>query len=328
VVRVGGLLNGLGEIIERMRARNKRATIPHLPPLPPGSTLAVNGRRTIDPFSYKAIPIPDSHPKRLMIRTFKRVVNGTLGHLGLRLIRVDPDHATTADTGFRQILRRLGVSVVFDVGAHAGEYATHLRDIGYQGRIISFEPQAGAFAALSKRAMFDPYWEPLHMALGDRQGERVLNISRNSWSSSFLPIHPQILDVEEALEKVGTERVHVQVLDKIYRDLIDPSENKIFLKIDAQGYEPIVLAGAREFLSSCVAVQLEMALLPSYQDQTLLPEMIVLMRKSGFELIHLERGFWDYRTGYLVETDGIFVRAEVVEEDFPRNAATDSLSRN
>ena len=52
------------------------------------------------------------------------------------------------------------------------------------------------------------------------------------------------------------------------------------------------------------------------------------MRKSGFELIHLERGFWDYRTGYLVETDGIFVRAEVVEEDFPRNAATDSLSRN
>jgi hypothetical protein len=115
------------------------------------------------------------------------------------------------------------------------------------------------------------------------------------------------------------------VLDRIYQNLVDPSEHKIFLKVDAQGYEPTVLAGAREFLSCCVAVQLEMALLPSYKNQTLLPEMMGLMRRSGFELVHLERGFWDDRTGYLVEADGIFVRAEIVERDFPRNAAADSI---
>jgi FkbM family methyltransferase len=252
------------------------------------------------------------------------VINAALGYFGLRLIRISRLHGNVTDTGLRQILGRLGVSVVFDVGAHVGEYATRLREIGYHGRIISFEPQAEAFAALAKQAMYDPYCEALHFALGDRAGEQVLNISLNSWSSSFLPIQPIILEVEPAIASVGTEKVRVESLDDIYRKLILSPEDKIFLKIDAQGYEPTVLAGAREFLSCCVGVQLEMALLPSYQNQMLLCETIGLMRSSGFELVHLERGFWDARTGYLVEADGVFVRAEIVEQDFPRTVVADS----
>jgi FkbM family methyltransferase len=255
-------------------------------------------------------------------------VNGTLGCFGLRLIRTSPDHATAADLGLRRILDHLGISMVFDVGAHTGGYATRLRDIGYRGRIVSFEPQAEAFEALSARATSDPYWEVQRLALGDREGEQLLTISRNSVSSSFLPISANILTVEPAIAGIATEEVRVHVLDRIYRNLTDPSEDKIFLKIDAQGYEPIVLAGAREFLSCCVAVQLELALLPSYQNQTLLPEMIGLMRKRGFELVHLERGFWDERTGYLLEADGIFVRAEMLERDFPRSIIADSVPSN
>jgi hypothetical protein len=65
-----------------------------------------------------------------------------------------------------------------------------------------------------------------------------------------------------------------------------------------------------------------------YQRQTLLPEVIGLMRKSGFELVHLDRGFWDDRTGYLLEVDGIFVRAEILERDFPRSVVADTVSWN
>jgi FkbM family methyltransferase len=253
-----------------------------------------------------------------MVPILKKLINGTLRYLGLRLVRISPPQASVSEPGLHAILRQLGVSVVFDVGAHVGEFGNHLRSIGYQGRIISFEPQAAAFAALYKKAMLDPYWEASHLALSDRAGEQVLNISRNSWSSSFLPVLPNVLDVEPGIGNVGTERVKVEALDSFFKKLINP-EDKIFLKIDAQGYEPTVLAGAREFLSCCVGVQLEMALLPSYQNQTLLPEMIAVMRKNGFELVHLERGFWDDRTGYLMEADGIFVRAEILKRDVPRN---------
>jgi hypothetical protein len=60
-----------------------------------------------------------------------------------------------------------------------------------------------------------------------------------------------------------------------------------------------------------------MALLPSYQGQVLLPELINVMCRSGFAPVHFERGFWDSRTGFLLEADCIFVRAEILERDFP-----------
>jgi FkbM family methyltransferase len=242
----------------------------------------------------------------------KNIINGVLGFAGVRLVRNNPapfvpSPFSADDAGLRQMLTHLGISLVFDVGAHVGQYATRLRNIGYRGRIVSFEPQAGAFAVLSGKAMLDPSWEALHLALGDRDGEQDLNISQNSWSSSFLPVSTDILKVEASIAQIGVERVHVKTLDQVGDRLI-ASSDKVFLKIDAQGYESQILAGARVSLSRCRAVQIEMALSPSYQGQKLFPEMIEFMSGIGFRLAHLERGFWDARTGYLIEVDGVFVR--------------------
>jgi hypothetical protein len=48
-----------------------------------------------------------------MMRTLKRVVNGSLGFIGLRIIRKGPDRVWDPDTGLRKILGQLGVSMVF-----------------------------------------------------------------------------------------------------------------------------------------------------------------------------------------------------------------------
>ena len=39
-----------------------------------------------------------------------------------------------------QLFRQLNIDVVLDVGGRTGEYGLLLRRNGYQGRIISFEP--------------------------------------------------------------------------------------------------------------------------------------------------------------------------------------------
>src|SRR5215471_13906702 len=96
----------------------------------------------------------------------KSLINGVLGFAGVRLVRTP---FSSDDAGLRQMLTHLGISVVFDVGAHVGQYATRLRNIGYRGRIVSFEPQAAAFAELSEKAMLDPQWEVIRLALGDRE---------------------------------------------------------------------------------------------------------------------------------------------------------------
>ena len=94
----------------------------------------------------------------------KKAINVALGLAGVRLVRSSPSMSaplsySAADIALRQILTQLGISAVFDVGAHIGEYATRLRNVGYRGKIVSFEPQTSAFAVLANKALDDPLWE-------------------------------------------------------------------------------------------------------------------------------------------------------------------------
>jgi FkbM family methyltransferase len=244
-----------------------------------------------------------------------------LGLADLRLVR---GALTNEDTALRQILKQLAVTVVFDVGANLGQYAERLRNLGYRGRIISFEPQFAAFSVLRNKAALDPRWDAVCLALGDQELDQDLNVSQNSVSSSLLPVAPQVLNVEPTIVTVTTERVSVQRLDQVYKPFVHPSD-RIFLKLDVQGYEPNVLMGASEFLPFCTGIQVEMALFPSYQGQKLFFEMSGLIAQKGFQLIHLERGAWDARTGYLREVDGIFVRADELDRTFARAHPCESV---
>ena len=86
------------------------------------------------------------------------------------------------------VLERFEVGVVLDVGANAGQYGSVLREWGYAGRIVSFEPQAEAHRLLTKRAAADPTWRVAPpMALGDRDGEVEIEVSAESDMSSILP---------------------------------------------------------------------------------------------------------------------------------------------
>jgi len=243
----------------------------------------------------------------------KRLINGTLGLAGLRLVRNAPPATTAADVALRQMLSQLGITMVFDVGAHIGEYAGRLRQIGYCGRIISFEPQAAAFAVLATKAIGDPLWNAERAALANRVGEQELNISANSVSSSFLRVAAEMVEIETGLAQTKSETVPVTTLDHVQHRFVGPSD-RVFLKIDAQGYELNILSGGDTFLTRCRAAQIEMALFPSYHEQKSLIEMIGFMHERGFRLVNLERVFWDDRTGYLIEVDGMFVRADDLPE--------------
>ena len=48
----------------------------------------------------------------------------------------------------QELLRRLAINLVIDVGANQGQFALGLRALGYRGRIVSFEPQTAQYAHL------------------------------------------------------------------------------------------------------------------------------------------------------------------------------------
>lgn len=55
------------------------------------------------------------------------------------------------------LIRDRKIDLVLDVGANRGQFATALRDeLGYRGRIVSFEPLKDVFPLLQQAAAQDP----------------------------------------------------------------------------------------------------------------------------------------------------------------------------
>lgn len=84
----------------------------------------------------------------------------------------------------------------------------------------------------------------------------------------------------------------------------------VFLKVDTQGFESEVLAGATVMLARCRLVELELGLVELYKGQALFAELIERMGESGLYLTDLEPGFRDKRTGQLLQVDALFRRLD------------------
>jgi FkbM family methyltransferase len=217
-------------------------------------------------------------------------------------------HGTSTADGRRStLMRRRGIDLVVDVGANVGQYAHRLRDLGYLGYIVSFEPLPDAFAKLARAAARDPAWDCFPVALGPEESRAMLNIANNSVSSSLLRMLDRHIAAAPESACGPTVDVEVRPLDSFLENL-QLSKYRTHLKLDVQGYEMSVLQGAQRALDSIDLLELELSLVPLYEGQPLFRDMIELMEQRGFELISVDPGFADPHTGHLLQFDAIFER--------------------
>jgi FkbM family methyltransferase len=217
-------------------------------------------------------------------------------------------HATRA---VRQLLKgfeRFGIDFVFDVGANVGQFGSEIRSMGFAGRIVSFEPLSAAHLALAAAASRDAQWS-VHprCAIGDRDGTIEINIAGNSVSSSILPMTEAHWSAASGSGYVGREPAPIVRLDSVAEPYLQPS-SRPFLKIDTQGFESQVLAGAASTLPRLQGVLCELSLVALYEGQQLWMEMLDRLRADGFTLWNLQPGFADPRDGRTLQVDATFFR--------------------
>jgi FkbM family methyltransferase len=207
-----------------------------------------------------------------------------------------------------KILSTHGINLVLDVGANSGNFGWYLRDAGYRGRIVSFEPLSTAWEELTRESHRDPLWEVApRMALGNRQCETTINISKNSVSSSILDMHANHLKAAPESGFIGKEHVIIQRLDSAASDYMR-SDSIPFLKVDTQGYEDQVLEGASGIMKRIAGIQLELSLIPLYEGQRLFDDMTGWLKLLGFELWSMVPVFVDPQSGRLLQVDAIYFR--------------------
>ncbi len=206
-----------------------------------------------------------------------------------------------------QLFKKNNINLIFDVGANTGQFSSGLRKWGYKGRIVSFEPLSDAYNQLVKNTSFDPLWETVNLAIGDFDGNITLHVSRNSYSSSVLDMMPRHLESAPDSAFIGSELVPIRKIDSIINQYYNKKE-ELFIKIDTQGFEKKVIEGCQKNLDSIKGFQIEMSLFPLYNGETLIHEMMNYLHTKGYKLLALDQGHYDYKTGEILQVEGIFFR--------------------
>ncbi len=215
--------------------------------------------------------------------------------LGLDVRRYDPLRSPARRRA--AFLRERRIGLVIDVGANEGQWARGVRGAGYHGRVVCFEPLLAAFSVLDEP-------ERHRVALGDRDGPVLLNVAGNSQSSSVRGMAARHLAAEPTSAYVATEEVPMRRLDSFgFRE-------DAFLKLDAQGAELEILAGAEETVAHCVGLELELSLIELYEGQALACELLPYVYERGFRLLAIWPAYSDPLTAEVLQLDALFGRPE------------------
>jgi FkbM family methyltransferase len=241
---------------------------------------------------------------RLVRRAVRKLLAGT--RWGRARRSRDPFFAT-------QKLIRSRAPLIFDVGAHVGETAARYRALFPDALIHSFEPFPASFESLAATFGADSRVVPHNVAVAETTGAATLRVNRASVTNSLLESDRRGDDYwgKNLLDTEGEIAVKTLALDDFCRE--QRIERVDVLKIDVQGAEYAVLAGARELLARRAVdlIYLEMIIAPSYVGQRKYHYYLTLLDGLGYELFDLFN--LGRRDGRLIQIDGIFVTREILE---------------
>lgn len=189
----------------------------------------------------------------------------------------------------RRFLKSLAVDCVFDVGANVGDFAAELRIVGYEGLVVSVEPDPAAYRQLAARAISNPKWITLEAALGSVAGQEQFNImARSDFNSFRKPTSDETHSFDDMNTVVDTVSVKVTTFTELLNELERVHRiSRPYLKMDTQGYDSEVFAGASGALDRIVGMQSEVAVKRIYESTPDWCQSLKCYQSSGFELAGL-----------------------------------------
>ncbi|NLU76363.1 FkbM family methyltransferase [Streptomyces sp. HNM0575] len=209
-----------------------------------------------------------------------------------------------------ELLANYEVNCVFDVGANKGQYGRQLRESGYRGRIVSFEPVPEALERLRKSAGRDPDWRVCPFALGRSESVQDMHLGWKTMNS-LLPPSAYGKKRYKRFADSRTEQVRIRRLDQVMDEALEGiAEPRPYLKMDTQGFDMEVFAGAGERIGDFVGMQSEVAVLRLYEGSPHMSEAIAAYEDAGFEITGMYPVTREKTTGRVVEFDCVLARAE------------------
>jgi FkbM family methyltransferase len=179
--------------------------------------------------------------------------------------------------------------LIVDVGANVGAWTAAVLRAEPSARVLAVEPNKEARARLEGQFDGDPRVRIDPRAASSAPGVLDFHLNRQTHNGSLLPPRPEM----QRFYGVTTEWVVQKVvqIEATTLDELTAGEPVSLLKIDVQGAECMVLAGASSTLERAAAILLEVNFVPHYEGGSDFATIHVMMREYGFVLAALSEPF-------------------------------------
>jgi FkbM family methyltransferase len=175
--------------------------------------------------------------------------------------------------------------VIFDCGANVGFVTHRFLNLFPSATVHAFEPNPRVFSTLVQAYAEVARVKPHPLAISSHCGTATFEQNENSGTSSFFS--PTTYNRRFYARQSCPLEVTVTTIDEFSKQhLIDHIE---ILKLDIEGAEKDAISGAESMLSQhrIDIVYTEVAIVPLYQGQPLLEDLIAAMRRHGYSLYNL-----------------------------------------
>lgn len=204
---------------------------------------------------------------------FPRLLASPAGRLGLR-------YGIGASIEHQAALRSIRPAFIVDIGANRGQFSLFCAGRFPDTSIIAFEPLAEPAACFRRLFKGRDKVRLVEQAIGPKETETTIHISKRDDSSSLLPISKLQSSLFPGTELLETATIRVAPLRTFIE--ADGINEPALLKIDVQGFELEALNGCLDLLPRFRWVYVECSYLELYEGQSLAPAVIARLESQGF----------------------------------------------
>lgn len=178
------------------------------------------------------------------------------------------------DEYFLDYMSKYNCKTLIDIGANIGEVPLSIHRTYKDFKYIGVEPSIDEFNCLKMNILqnFTDY-KLLNMACGELENSKIKFFisSKNADSSVVKP--------DENSTEVNVDQT---TIDKI---IFENNLNSIFLKIDAEGYEPEVLKGIKKFNKKIKFISVDCGFERGMENLSTLPSVTSILYEKNFKMI-------------------------------------------
>lgn len=249
----------------------------------------------------------------------KKILKNIINILGFKISKINNKYKKLSFDDIHKIKINIESPIIFDVGANQGQSIRRFKKIFPKSIIHAFEPIKEEFDKLQNEFKSDSNIFLNNCALGDSLGKNKFNIMASTGHSSFFKIRPNTEWLKIRSKEFGAaENGYIKKVVDVKINTINNycNNNNILkidiLKLDTQGFEEKILAGASEIIPRIKLIETELMFDDVYEKRLNFYDVEKYILKHNFRLLAIEPlNFSNLLEGYMFCVDAIYLNEKI-----------------